>query len=403
MGFSPTKTTLFLKPGREKSVLRGHPWVFSGAIDRLEGSPEPGETVAVRDHSGVFLAWAGYSPASSIRARVWSRAESETIDQEFFRRRIAAAVAMRAELGLPNAGNTACRLVFAESDGLPGVIVDRYGEQLVIQLLTTSADHHRQPLTAALQEATGLDRIYERSDVDVRHLEDLEPVHGALRGEAPGHACNILEDGLQFRVDVESGHKTGFYLDQRENRRRVRELAAGREVLNCFAYTGAFTAAALAGGAASALSIEASADAVAAGRAILEQNGFDPQRSAWQVGDVFVELRVLRDRARSFDLIVLDPPKFAATRSQIEGAARGYKDINLLAFKLLRPGGILVTFSCSGILDAALFRKIVAGAAVDAGVEAQVLAQLSQSPDHPIALAFPESEYLKGLVLRKMG
>jgi 23S rRNA (cytosine1962-C5)-methyltransferase len=295
----------------------------------------------------------------------------------------------------------AFRLIHAESDGLPGLIVDRYADMLVAQFLSAGAEFWKETLVELLLEQTGLSTIYERSDADVRELEGL-PVHiGLLRGILDRSPVTITENGLKFSVNLESGHKTGFYLDQRENRLLVRGLAEERDVLDCFCYTGGFTVNALAGGAKSVLSVDASADALALCRENVSLNALPGERHSMLEGDVFQLLRKFRDEARSFDLIILDPPKFAPTAAQAEKAARGYKDINLLAFKLLRPGGILVTFSCSGGVDASLFQKIVASAALDAGVDAQIVAYLSQGPDHPVALNFPEGAYLKGLVCHK--
>lgn len=391
-------STLTLKPAREKSLLRRHPWVFSGAVDRVEGNPASGETIDVLNSKGHFIARAAYSPSSQIRARVWSFDPLEQIDAAFFRRRIQTALAHRATLGF-SLGD-AVRLIHAESDHIPGLIVDRYGEILVFQALTAGCEFWRETLADLLLEETGASAIYERSDADVRELEGLPVRVGPLRGTCPEQVV-ITENALRFTVDLAHGHKTGFYLDQRHNRQRVGQLAQGRDVLNCFCYTGGFTVHALAGGAKSVLSINSSADALAMGRENVALNNLPGEKSDWLEGDVFVLLRKLRDQARSFDMIILDPPKFAATASQAEKAARGYKDINLLAFKLLRPGGILATFSCSGGIDAALFQKIVAGAALDAGADAAIIEHFSQGGDHPISLHFPEGAYLKGLVCLK--
>ncbi len=391
--------SLILKPGREKSLLRCHPWVFSGAIDRLDGDAAPGETVAIRNADGDILALGAYSPTSNIRARIWDWNPETIIDPEFFRARLTRAV--RARAGWLTPESDSARLVNAESDGLPGLIVDQYPNQLVIQILSTGPEFWRETIADLLPEITSIPNVYERSDADVRDLEGLPPRSIRLRGDAPPKEIAITEGRLKFLVDVQVGHKTGFYLDQRHNRQRARALAGGREVLNCFAYTGAFSAAVLAGGAASVLGIESSGDAIALGTRNIALNGDPGEGSQWIEGDVFRELRTLRDRNRSFDMIILDPPKFAQNRNQAEQAARGYKDINLLAFKLLRPGGLLMTFSCSGGVSAELFQKIVAGAAVDAGVDAQILERLSSGADHPVALNFPEGEYLKGLVVKK--
>jgi 23S rRNA (cytosine1962-C5)-methyltransferase len=393
-------SSLTLKPAREKSLLRRHPWIFSGAVARLDGDLASGATVDVLAADGQFLARAAYSPSSQIRARLWTFDPSEPVDAAFFRKRIAAALAGRSAWHMPP-GTDALRLVHAESDGLPGLIVDRYAGTLVVQFLSAGPESWRETIADILLEETGLQSIYERSDADVRQLEGLSPRTGPLRGPVPDSPITIHEHGLKFNVNFQTGHKTGFYLDQRENRLRVRGLADGRDVLDCFCYTGGFTVNALAGGAKSVLSLDASADALALCGQNVALNALPASRHALLEGDVFQLLRKFRDEARSFDLIVLDPPKFAPTAAQAEKAARGYKDINLLAFKLLRPGGLLVTCSCSGGVDAALFQKIVASAALDASVDAQIVAHLEQAPDHPVALHFPEGAYLKGLVCRR--
>lgn len=392
--------SLVLKPGREKSLLRRHPWIFSGAIARLEGtSPVPGETVEVYAADGRWLARAAYSPHSQIQGRVWTFRPDEEVDADFLRRRLRAALEARRLLPL-EAQTDALRLVHAESDGLPGLIVDRYADALVVQFLSAGAEFWRETLLDLLRQETGLTAIYERSDADVRLLEGLPLRTGWVADEAET-LRTIHEHGLRFHVDLAAGHKTGFYLDQRSNRLRVRALAAGREVLDCFCYTGGFTVNALAGGARSVLSVDASADALALCQEHVRLNALPAERHAVLEGDVFHLLRRFRDEGRQFDLIVLDPPKFAPTAAQAEKAARGYKDINLLAFKLLRPNGLLFTFSCSGGVDASLFQKIVASAALDAGVDAHILETLTQAPDHPVSLHFPEGAYLKGLVCLK--
>jgi 23S rRNA (cytosine1962-C5)-methyltransferase len=391
---------IILRVGREKSVRLGHPWIFSGSIDRVDGTAGSGDTVEVLSSGGEFLARAAYSPLSQIRARVWTRDEAENIDREFLARRLERAIQLREVFVGPVRGNSdqAVRLVHAESDGLPGFIVDRYVDVLVMQALSAGAERWKRTLAELLVEQTGVKNVYERSDVDVRRLEGLEERVGPLCGVEPGALIIEEGNGLRFRVDVKTGQKTGFYIDQRNNRKRLGELAQGRDLLNCFCYTGGFTLYGLAGGARSALSIDSSAEALELARQNLELNALPTERAEWLEADVFMALRKLRDQARSFDLIVLDPPKFAPTAAQAERAARGYKDINLLAFKLLRPGGLLFTFSCSGGISADLFQKIVAGAALDAGVEANMVEHLGPGPDHPVALNFPEGAYLKGLV-----
>ncbi|MFN3742156.1 MAG: class I SAM-dependent rRNA methyltransferase [Anaerolineales bacterium] len=390
---------LFVKPGREKSLLRRHPWVFSGAVERVDGSPQMGETVELCRADGQFLAQAAYSPFSQIRARVWTF-DSQPVDAEFLRRRLERALAQRRASGLLE--QSAVRLVYAESDGLPGLIVDRYGDVLVAQFLTAGAEFWRQTIIDLLRELIPTRGIYERSDAEVRALEGLPLREGLLWGEVPPSIV-IEEHGLRFHVDLLHGHKTGFYLDQRANRLFVRSLSEGGEVLDCFSYTGGFALNALAGGAKSVLAVDSSAEALAQLRANALLNALPLERLETLEGDVFHVLRRFRDQGRRFDLIILDPPKFAPTAVQVEKAARGYKDINLLAFKLLRPAGWLVTFSCSGGVYLALFQKIVASAALDAGVDAQILHFLFQDADHPIALHFPESAYLKGLACRVHG
>ncbi len=388
--------SLALKPGREKSLLRRHPWVFAGAVHHVEGDVASGATVDLLSFNGDFLARAAYSPTSQIRARVWTF-EDEAIEADFFRKRIRSALRVR-EAWRPMLDTNAFRLIHAESDGLPGLVVDCYGDTLVLQSLTAGCEAWKETLADLLLEETGLRTIFERSDADVRSLEGLPPVVGPLRGYLPSPIFAIHEHSLQFNVNLQSGHKTGFYLDQRTNRLRVRQLAEGRDVLDCFCYTGGFALNALAGGARSVTAVDASAEALALGRENASLNGQQATRLEWIEADVFQALRKFRDQGRSFDLIVLDPPKFAPTAAQAGKAARGYKDINRLGFLLLRPGGLLVTFSCSGGIDAALFQKIVASAALDAGVQAQIMEMLTQAPDHPMALNFPEGTYLKGLV-----
>jgi 23S rRNA (cytosine1962-C5)-methyltransferase len=393
-------TALLLKKGRERSLKRRHPWIFSGAVEKLTGKPRSGDTIELRDAAGNPFARAAYSPSSQIRARVWTFNAAEEVDAGFFRGRIMRALALRE--GLPAAKHAnALRLVHGESDGLPGLIVDRYADVLVAQFLAAGVERWRDPILDALVELTGCTAVYERSDAETRKLEGLEPRVGFVRGNRAAARCPIIEYGLNFKVDVEQGQKTGFFLDQRENRQRVRALAAGREVLDGFCYTGGFAIAALAGGAKRVLALESSSDALKVAAENLAANPLDASKLEFVKADVFAHLRQLRDRGASFDLVVLDPPKFAPTAAQARNAARAYKDINLLALKLLRPGGLLASFSCSGGVDAPLFQSIVAGAALDAGVDAKIIERFGAAADHPVALEFPEGEYLKGLLLLK--
>jgi len=397
-GVATAQPGIILKAERGKSLLRRHPWIFSGAVECVNGAPASGDTLPVRSAQGEFLAWAAYNAGSQITARIWSWREEETINVEFFRSKIANALALRRDFKLADK-SSGMRLVHAESDGLPGLVVDQYGDVLVMQIGSAGAERWRDTCADILQELCKPTCIYERSDSDSRTLEGLEPRNGVLRGTLPDNV-EVVENGLRFNVDVVAGQKTGFYLDQRDNRALTETLAQDRDVLNCFCYTGGFSLYALRGGAKSVLSIDASGDALRSAEENLARNGLDAARAEWQEADVFLALRKLRDQGRSFDLIILDPPKFAPTAAFAEKAARGYKDINLLGFKLLRPGGILITYSCSGGISEDLFQKIVAGAALDAGVDAQIVHRLHASADHPVLLSFPEGAYLKGLVLR---
>ena len=389
--------TVILKEGREKSVLRRHPWVFSGAIRRIEGDPGIGETVEIRSARGEFLAYGAYAASSHIPVKIWSFDESEPVDEAFFRRRLASAFALRKTVfhgTLPDA----YRLVCAESDGLPGLVADVYGEYAVCQITGAGMERHLGLIGALLLDyAKG---VYERSDVDSRTKDGLPSRTGHLAGAALPDALEFTENGIRYRADWQSGHKTGFYLDQRDNRRLVAECAAGAEsVLNCFSYTGGFGLSALKGGAKHVLNVDSSEPALERARELAARNGFSPDEFATETADVFQFLRSCRDSRKSFDLIVLDPPKFAETMSQRERAARAYKDINLLAVKLLNPGGQLFTFSCSGAIDDDLFAKIVDSAAADARRPLRTVRWLSQGPDHPVLTSFPEGRYLKGLQL----
>lgn len=388
--------TITLREGKERSLLRGHPWIFESAI--AKGGADPGETVRVQSQSGDFLAWAAFSPKSKIRMRAWSFDEGQRIDAAFLVARVQQAVAARTRMDIRSDG---MRLIHGESDGLPGLVVDRYGDTLVAQFLACGVERWKAALVPALLEATGASRLYERSDANARELEGMAPTTGWLHG---GGATELtLQEHLwHLTLDIATGHKTGFYLDQRDNRWALHNHAQQRRferVLNCYCYTGGFTVAALQGGAAHVTSIDSSGPALERARAHVALNGFAADRADFLDADVNASLRSFAAQGRRFDCIVLDPPKLAPTVAHAERAARAYKDINRLAFKLLEPGGVLFTFSCSGGISGDLFHKIVASAGVDAGVDGYITHRLGGASDHPMTLRFPEGEYLKGLVV----
>jgi 23S rRNA (cytosine1962-C5)-methyltransferase len=390
--------TIRLREGKERSLLRRHPWIFDGAIAR--GSADAGETVRVEGHGGEFLGWAAFSPSSKIRARVWSFDEKQRIDASFFIARIADAVRARGWFDIKSDG---LRLIHGESDGLPGLVVDRYADTLVAQFSSCGAERWKSEIVSALLAQTGLTRLYERSDASVRTLEGLPEATGWLSGSGDT-GITISEHEWTLELDVAEGHKTGFYLDQRDSRKKFADYTRRlnfQRVLNCYCYTGGFTVAALSGGAAHVTSIDSSGPAIARAEANVALNGFDASRTTMLDADVNASLRQYIKDGRTFDAIVLDPPKFAPTVAHAERAARAYKDINRLALTILEPGGVLFTYSCSGGISADLFHKVVASAGSDAGMDAFISERMGGAPDHPMTVAFPEGEYLKGLVLVK--
>ncbi|MCU4674618.1 class I SAM-dependent methyltransferase [Catenovulum sp. 2E275] len=386
-----------LVKGREKSLLRKHPWIFSRAIAELNGKPKSGETIDVYSAKGEWLAKAAYSPQSQIRARVWSFEQTETIDFDFFVRKIKAAKAMREQL-ISSVSN-AYRLIAGESDGIPGLTLDLYNNVIVGQFLSAGVEFHKQTIVKALNQVFPDMAIYERSDVAVRKKEGLSQTTGWLSGQADSKVW-ITENGLKILVDIEQGHKTGFYLDQRDNRQIAAQYCQNKQVLNCFSYTGTFGLYALQAGADKVTNVDVSDTALNTASLQYAENGFNDKFEQVNA-DVFKLLRQYKEQDIQFDVIVLDPPKFAENKGQVIRACRGYKDINMLALQLLKPGGTLLTFSCSGLVDADLFQKVVADAAVDAGVNAQIIQKLTQAKDHPISLNYPEAFYLKGLVVKK--
>jgi 23S rRNA (cytosine1962-C5)-methyltransferase len=394
--------SIILREGKERALLKRHPWVFESAI--AKGRADPGETVRVVAHDGRFLAWAAFSPSSQIRVRVWSFDESERIDAAYVTRRIQTAVAFRQRLAIDSDG---VRLIHGEADGLPGLVVDRYGDVLSAQFLSNGVERWKDTIADALLAATGCQALYERSDAAVREMEGLPQVSGWLRtpaSGAPSTEITIREHGWRLTLDVAEGHKTGYYLDQRDSRKRFAELVRQlglKTALNCYSYTGGFSVAALAGGAEHVTSIDSSGPALARASAHVQLNGFDASRHTAIDADVNASLREFIKTGQGFDAIVLDPPKFAPTAAHAERAARAYKDINRLAFRALNPGGLLMTYSCSGGISADLFHKIVAGAGLDAGIDGYLIARLEAAPDHPTTITYPEGEYLKGLAIVK--
>ncbi len=390
---------VILEKGREKSLQRRHPWIFSGAVKQVEGKPERGETVDIVSAGNDWLGRGSYSPDSQITVRVWTFNKDENIDRDFFRRQIVKALEFRQKLSGIGTDFTAYRIIAAEADGLPGLIADRYGDYLVVQFLASGVELHKQLIIELLAELTACKSIYERSDVAVRLKEGLTETAGLLFGEEPPEKIEIREHAQKFYVDVRHGHKTGFYLDQRDNRDYLYKHAAGKTMLNCFSYTGGFGVAAALGGAAMVTNVDTSAPMLALGSENMRLNGIDEKLYENIEADVFCLLRKFRAEGRKFDIIVLDPPKFTDAKNHMDKACRGYKDIAILGFQLLNPGGQLYTFSCSGLMVPELFLKITADAALDAGTDARILKRFSQAPDHAVSLHFPERHYLKGLLL----
>jgi 23S rRNA (cytosine1962-C5)-methyltransferase len=393
---------LTLKNGRERSLIRRHPWIFSGAIARVVGDPKLGETVDVVSSSREFLAKAAYSPNSNIIGRIWTWEENEQVDPMMLEGRILKAIDSRQKTS-DLFHTDAMRLVHGESDGLPGLILDKYGDTFVVQFLSTGAEYWKEEIIDIIKNNTTAKILYERSDMDVRELEGLPLVSGLIFGQLEENSVSITENGVKYQIDIINGHKTGFYLDQRDNRFLAKIMAHDLEVLDCFSYTGGFAINTLLGNAKSVTLVDSSKMALNTAHENIRINNLDMDMVTFVEQDVFKYLRALRDSGKSFDLVILDPPKFAPTSSQADRAVRGYKDINILAFKLLRTGGLLMTFSCSGGVSEELFQKVIAGAALDADVDSVILRRLHQAADHPVSLNFPEGAYLKGFVIQKRG
>ncbi|MTA29057.1 MAG: methyltransferase, partial [Actinobacteria bacterium] len=387
-------STLYLKADREGPVKRRHPWVMSGSVSHVTNDPQPGDTVLVVSASGDELGVASYSPFSTIRARMWSFDPTTVVDESFVGNLVTTSVERRE--WYPGLESTA-RLVFGDADGLPGLVVDRYGDVVVMQITAVGVEKWRDVVADLLFALPGVNCVYERSDGDDRTREGLDERVGVARGTLPAEVF-ARENGFTFAVDVESGHKTGFYIDQRNARTLIPQLAVGARVLNVFGYTGSFSVIANRSGAESVTTIDSSAPSLELTRLNARLNDTDPGELI--VGDAGEQLRRMRDRRAEFDLIILDPPKFAPTQKNLDRASRAYKDVNLLGAKLLAPGGRLLTFSCSGAVSIDLFQKIVAGAALDAKRSLSIVQRLGQPVDHPVLLSYPESEYLKGLLLQ---
>ena len=395
---------LILKKGKERSLLRRHPWVYDTAVQKLSGKPANGETVCVRNADKRFLAWAAYSEASTLRARCWSFDENEMINRDWIAAKIEKALAARAHLF---ERTSAVRVIFGEADQLPGLVVDRYGDWFVTQFQAAGVEAWREDIADILMQQPGIKGIFDRSDAATRHREGLTERVETLRGQEPPQEIEVIEDGVRYGVDVRKGHKTGFYIDQRESRLLVQRLAAefkrrhgrGMRALNCFCYTGGFSLALLAGGAAEVVSVDSSEEALAMAARNAARNGFNDERAQWVQADVFEYLRRAREAGETFDLVILDPPKFASSHRHIDRAARAYKDINLNGLRLVAPGGDLLTVSCSGAMDVDLFQKVIAGAVIDSKREAWMVARLGAGCDHPLMMTCPEGEYLKGLQL----
>lgn len=395
---------LILKKGKERSLLRRHPWVYDTAVQKLSGKPANGETVCVRNADKRFLAWAAYSEASTLRARCWSFDENEMINRDWIAAKIEKALAARAHLF---ERTSAVRVIFGEADQLPGLVVDRYGDWFVTQFQAAGVEAWREDIADILMQQPGIKGIFDRFDAATRHREGLTERVETLRGQEPPQEIEVIEDGVRYGVDVRKGHKTGFYIDQRESRLLAQRLAAefkrrhgrGMRALNCFCYTGGFSLALLAGGAAEVVSVDSSEEALAMAARNAARNGFNDERAQWVQADVFEYLRRAREAGETFDLVILDPPKFASSHRHIDRAARAYKDINLNGLRLVAPGGDLLTFSCSGAMDVDLFQKVIAGAVIDSKREAWMVARLGAGCDHPLMMTCPEGEYLKGLQL----
>lgn len=389
---------VILKKGKEKAAMLHHPWIFSGAIDKIKGKPLNGEIVKVCSASAEFLAYAYYNDQSRVALRLLEWDESKTIDKDWYQEKLRNAIASRKHL--LNADTNTCRLVFSEADFLPGLIVDQYADFLSLQILSAGIENVKEEIIALLKEELNPRGIFDKSDAGARKHENLEATQGLLWGETPPEFIEVRENGIAYHINIADGQKSGFYCDQRDNREILAAYSKDKNVLDCFCYSGGFTLNSLKHGAAHVTSVDSSALAIETLAHNLELNGFDAAQQLSIQSDVNKQLRVFKEEGKKFDIVVLDPPKYAPSRSALDRAARAYKDLNRLGMLLLEKGGILATYSCSGAVDMETFKQIIAWAALDAGKEVQIIKQFYQPEDHPVRVSFPEGEYLKGLLLR---
>ena len=388
-----------LKKGKEKAVLHRHPWVFSGAIEKVKGKPANGDVVKLVDAKGAFMAYGFYNDQSRVALRLLEWDETVEIDEQWFRNKVAVAVQSRSEVLVDGVNNT-CRLIFSESDYLPGLIVDKYADHLAVQVLTSGIEKMMPCIIDELNSILKPESIFDKSDATSRGHEGLQTQNIVLAGTHPPDRVEVIENGIKYNINIAEGQKSGFYCDQRDNRKIVAAHAKGKKVLDCFSYTGGFTLNALQNQAAAVMSVDSSALAVETLKENVLLNGFDADKVTTITSDVNKQLRKLREDGELFDIVILDPPKYAPSRSALDKASRAYKDLNRLGMLLLNNGGLLATYSCSGAMNMETFKQVLAWAALDAGKQVQFINQLCQPEDHPVRSSFPEGEYLKGLLCR---
>jgi 23S rRNA (cytosine1962-C5)-methyltransferase len=393
-----TMIDVILKKGKEKAAILRHPWIFSGAIEKIKGKPENGELVSVISANKEFLAYAYYNDQSRVALRLLEWDENTTIDQDWYAQKLKNAIAARAHI--LNEDTNTCRLVFSEADFLPGLIVDQYADFLSLQILSAGMENIKEEIINILRTELNPKGIFDKSDAGARKHENLEPTQGLLWGETPPEFIEVKENGILYHINIADGQKSGFYCDQRDNRLILAEYTKDKTVLDCFCYSGGFTLNSLKQGALQVTSVDSSGLALETLQHNLNLNGFSADQHHSIQSDVNKQLRAFKEEGKLFDVIVLDPPKYAPSRSALDRAARAYKDLNRLGMLLLEKGGILATYSCSGAVDMETFKQIIAWAALDAGREVQIIKQFHQPEDHPVRISFPEGEYLKGLLLR---